>query len=642
MPISAARSGKYWKLRAEGVSIREAAIKAGISESTGNRLEKRRRVRNEVNPGDEAAGLTGPAARLYRTEEAKLPDPIHRDRLCAEARRALDDFGYFRLRYFGRVSTPWQEMAAYMLLGLLTSEEREYVVMNMPPGSGKTTLIHDLICWLICHTRGIRILMGSINSRKAEEMLMRVRRSLERMRPVLANTTAKAAGHAFDAEATLARDYGRFRPLNREHWTREAFIVMQDEDDMAIEDKEPTVSAYGVDSGFIGGRYDFSVWDDLVDAKKTRGVEQREQMEEWYTDYCETRLEPGGMHLLVGQRLSADDLYRYALDMTQPIFDEDGEQVEPEEVEDPEDRSDRKYKHIVFKAHYEDRCDPTKTHKKGAPSYPEGCLLDARRLSWHYLAPIQMNKSKNFRVVYQQEDLALDETLVLREWITGAGDFLGCLDNDRERWEIPGGMLARDCFVIATADPSPTQYWSIQCWLYHEPSKQRVLLDHLRTKMEAPEFLQFDEVGKGKYEGIMEDWKTISEKLGYPISTWIVERDQAQRWLLQYPHVRKCRILHGVDIIPRDTTTNRSDPDFGVRSLAQQYRYGRVRLPWKGESKLLSLKLIDEVTKWPHGRTEDCVMAQWFFEWNLDQVTVRQDDATAGDIPSWMRTASSW
>jgi hypothetical protein len=34
-------------------------------------------------------------------------------------------------------------------------------------------------------------------------------------------------------------------------------------DGVALDDKEATVSAWGKDSGFLGGRFDFVVWDDL-------------------------------------------------------------------------------------------------------------------------------------------------------------------------------------------------------------------------------------------------------------------------------------------------------------------------------------------------------------------------------------------
>ena len=46
---------------------------------------------------------------------ADLPPVIPIDRLCPEAQRALEDFDYFRIRYLGRVPSPWQVDAAYKI-----------------------------------------------------------------------------------------------------------------------------------------------------------------------------------------------------------------------------------------------------------------------------------------------------------------------------------------------------------------------------------------------------------------------------------------------------------------------------------------------------------------------------------------------
>ena len=465
MAVSPVQRKKYFEARQAGFSIASSAQKAKFSEATAYRVEKAAQTLQMKDVAD-GHGTT------YREQkiEAKLEGPKEYDRLCAEAKRALEDFGYFRERYFGRIATPWQEEAAYALVKLLESPEKEYVVMNMPPGSGKTTLLHDLTCWIICRNRSIRLLTGSATMTLAKRSLMRVRRSLERVIPEVADDNLKARGQALDAESTMALDYGRFKPLDKELWTSEAFVVMQPDGAGAISEKEPTLSAYGMDSAFIGGRFNGCFWDDLVDPRKVRSAEQRELLEDWYQDVAETRLEPGGMHALIGQRLAPDDLYRFSLDMVQPLENEDDEDELTEE-ELASLRRDKKYQHLLYKAHYEDKCDP-KFHKRNAPAYPEGCLLDPRRISWRDVSNLMSNRGERWAVVYQQEDLALDEVLVRNEWVYGHGSSPGCIDKDRDRWEIPKGIISSDCFVVATADPSPTNYWSIQCWLYHPASER--------------------------------------------------------------------------------------------------------------------------------------------------------------------------
>jgi hypothetical protein len=631
MAVTPVQRKKYFEARAAGFSIAESARKAKFSEATAYRVERAAQTLRADEGIDSSA-------RDYRERktEAKLQGPIAYDKLSDEAKLALEDFGYFRERYFGRVSTPWQEEAGMALVDLLESEQKEYVVMNMPPGSGKTTLLHDITCWVICRNRSTRLLTGSATMSLAKRNLMRVRRSLERVIPEQADEMLKARGQALDAITTMAHDFGRFKPLEKELWTNEAFIVMQPEEMGAISEKEPTLSAYGMDSGFIGGRFDGCFWDDLVDPRKVRSAEQREAMEDWYQDVAETRLEPAGMLALIGQRLAPDDLYRFALDMVQPL-DEEAEEAIDDMTEEEATllRRDKKYKHLKYRAHYEEKCNPD-NHKRSAAAYPEGCLLDPRRLGWRDISNLMSNRGERFAVVYQQEDLALDEVLVRNEWVYGHGNSPGCIDHERDRWEIPPGLNPADCIVVATADPSPTNYWSIQCWLYHKESEQRFLLDLIRAKMEAPQFLEYN-YNEGEFTGVMEDWQRLSISIGFPIQVWIVEQNAAQRFMLQYDHFKRWRQLRGVEIIPHNTTSNKSDSEYGVTTISQHWKFGRVRLMGKGEGKIRSMKLIDEVTRYPHGRTDDCVMAEWFFEWNLPNIYMPQTKSVQAWRPKWVK-----
>ena len=636
MAVSAIQRKKYFEARSAGLSIAEASRKARFSESTGHRVE---RAAQTLRISDDVDS----SARNYRElkTEAKLEGPKSYDKLSEDAQRALEDFGYFRQRYFGRISTPWQEEAGIALVALLESEEKEYVVMNMPPGSGKTTLLHDITCWIICRNRSIRLLTGSATMSLAKRNLMRVRRSLERVIPELADDALKARGLAVDAETTMALDFGRFKPLEKELWTNEAFIVMQPEENGAISEKEPTVSAYGMDSGFIGGRFDGCFWDDLVDPRKIRSADQREAMEDWYQDVAESRLEPAGMLALIGQRLAADDLYRFALDMEQPLEDEEellDEGMSEDEV--TKLRTSKKYKHLLYKAHYDELCDPSH-HKRTSDPYPVGCLLDPRRLPWREISNLMSNRGERFAVVYQQEDLDPSEVLVRHEWVFGQGDNPGCMDKDRDIWQIPKGISASECLMVATADPSPTNFWAIQCWLYHPESQQRFLIDLIRQKMEASKFLDYN-IHDGKYTGVMEEWQNLSESMGYPIQYWIVESNAAQRFMLQYDYVKQWRQMRSVEIIPHNTNgINKSDEALGVTVLQPHYRFGRVRLPGRGEGKVRSMKLIDEVTKYPNGsRTDDCVMAQWFLEWNIPNLYIPKSVSAPAWRPSWVKSST--
>mgnify|MGYP003336117934 FL=1 len=125
--------------------------------------------------------------------------------------------------------------------------------------------------------RAIRGMIGSATMGMAKKSTNRLRRTLERVQPELAPQHLLRRGAALDAVSTLANDYGRFKPLNREIWTADSFVVMQHEEFGSISEKEATWSAYGMDTTFIGNRVDFVIWDDLFDPRKStrRGQKRR-------------------------------------------------------------------------------------------------------------------------------------------------------------------------------------------------------------------------------------------------------------------------------------------------------------------------------------------------------------------------------
>ena len=101
--------------------------------------------------------------------------------------------------------------------------------------------------------------------------------------------------------------------------------------------------------------------------------------------------------------------------------------------------------------------------------------------------------------------------------------------------------------------------------------------------------------------------------------------------------------MRGVELIPHYThSRNKGDPKYGVQMLAPLYRLGRIRLAGKQRTNARphSLKLVNEVTKWnPEGtgtRTDDCVMAQWFVEHNLEKLYVPRAEPHRLWRPSWV------
>ena len=627
--LSPEQKTRYYAERREGASIRAAmaAKGVGISLSSAQKLEKnlkRKNAEEGINP------------RLLDAEN-KLPGPKTYKEMGLHARRAYDDFAYFQSYYLGRISQPWQVEAATKIQELLESPTKEYCVVNVAPGSGKTVLFtHDIPAWLTIRNRAIRGLIGSATQSLANRNVARLRRTLERPVLVAPDEALVRQGFAVEPRGVMAHDFGRFKPLERELWTRDAFIVMQ-MDATSITEKEPTWSAYGMDTGFIGGRYDFVIWDDLVDPRKLRSIEQKELLEQNWTDVAETRLEPAGLLVLQGQRLAADDLYRFALDMKGYDPQIEGEQDLEAPTVTSGSREGMKYHHVVFRAHYEDRCKP-ENHLKGAPSYPDGCLLSTWRLPWRELKPLIDRRDGRFEVIYQQEDTADSEVLVPKNWIYGDASHYGCLDETRDMLEVPKGLTGLHSYVAI--DPSPTQFWGMLWFLYHPQSEQRFVFNLENRKMDASDLLDFNYNDKVFY-GIMEEWQKLSCELGVPISHWIVEINAAQRFLLQHDYVRIWQGMRGVEIIPHSTARNKSDPEYGVWTIRHHYEFGRYRLPYKAntEGRAKTMRLVNELVRYPEGRTDDLVMANWFFEWQLPRIWTPARPSTPQSRPTWLANA---
>ena len=607
--VELAAWGRYFDARDAGIGVEKAAAKARISPTTAWRFERG----DQSSSGLEAASILG---------RHTVGGEIVTQPLTAEALAALEDFTTFRLRYFGRMSTPWQARAALDVLRAVESRDREFLVINCPPASGKSTLFtHDIPCWLIARDRSIRIQVGSRTERQARMYVGRIKKSLERDAPMRTDADSLTLGIAKDAIACVQDDFGSFKPEGRgDLWRAEGLVVRQ-LDGVALDDKEPTVSAWGMDSGFLGGRFDLIIWDDLVDRKNTRTADGKEAMREWYATEAETRLEPGGAFILQGQRIAHDDLYRTALDM-----------------KDLEDRP--KYRHIVYQAHDETRCQ--QVHDATAQAWPEGCLLDPYRIPWKMLETIQHNTPRVYSVQYQQEDGDLVGGLIEEEWIKGGVDSQGyhapgCLDKERDIGEVPPHLTMDRSWSFVTVDPSPTEWWGVIWWLYDPVTGNRYAIDIIRRKMNPEQFLSLD-LDSFEYSGLMVDLRTQSIALGIPISHVIVEVNAAQRWLLQQPHVQRWIDATGIHFLPHTTGINKNDPKYGVESTGDYFRQGRIRLPYvSGNARFKVATLVTEALRYPDSDTTDMVMSTWFMTLAVNNYyTPQQRGLYRREVPEWV------
>jgi hypothetical protein len=614
------------------MSIKDAAKIAGVHYNTAQKWDAKKKAAKAELEIAQLEGKTlrkkegGVQAEAWQKvmDVSDLPPVIPYDRLKPEAQRAMVDFDYFRRRYLGRVPSPWQVDAAYKIEQWLLSEEKEFLVLNCPPGAGKSTLFHDVAVWQIVKNRKIRVMIGSVSQALAKMYSRRIRETLERQFPIEPDPILVEKGLAIKAEACLAIDYGRFKPSSSGSlWRAEEFIVEQ-EDLGGLDNKEPTVSAYGIESEFIGHRADLCLFDDVASPENAKESAARDKLIERWDSMAEARVDPGGLLAVIGQRLGPLDLYAHCL--SKVTYEEFEDDYEGEDVTDitqvKEPLKKQKYHHLIYRAYYEDLDTGRDSRKNSSAAWPEGPLLDPQRLSWKDLSYVKHSNPTKFAIVYQQEDQAEGNYLIERVWATGGMGpdgvlYPGCIDNDRRPGYIPDN-LTPPIISIASVDPSPTMFWAIQWWLFQPETNLRYLVDVERVKLTAEQLLGYDTTSR-EYSGIMEQWQNRSWDYGYPISHWVVEVNAAQRFLLAHDFVRKWQALQQVMVVPHTTSRNKLDENLGVEALLPQlWRTGQVRLPTMREN-WKTLAFIDEMSSWTRDKKNgtDLVMAHWFAELHM-------------------------
>jgi hypothetical protein len=610
-----------------------AAAVVGISKASASRLVSGARQ----SPGTDAKRF-----------QLDLPAPKTWDQLSADAQEALRDINVFRELFFARRPQVWVRDGAMRIVEALDdTSRRTFIDMNVFPGAGKSTFGLDLGCWLMAgggfcdpaYGRALRLMYGSRVMATATHMTSRIRGFLELRRPFFDKERRQTATHV------LAKEYGRFKPGvaygEETLWAREQFTVAQLED-IDLYEKEPTVQAASRQSGFLGERVNLAWWDDLVHTTNCRTIEIANELDEWFEDEAETRVEPGGVLALVGQRLSPRDLHHKRLDKV---------------VTDPDGTERQLYVHIVYPAHHDKLCDAAAggEHRQwtGEHTFGAGCMTDIGRLSVSDWTNV---KSKaNYRLVYQEEDIDVDEALIQPEWWDGGVDLqgyaaAGSLDRDRAFGEHPPADVGR-LVNYATVDPSNENFWAIEWWAYQPESRFNYLIWGERKRMWAGGergLLDWNNEEQ-RFIGMMEEMQMSSvSPPAHPIRVWVIETNVAQRQLLRYDHFQRwLRRWPDVAVLTHQTQTNKWDPDWGVSILSTRYKTGHKRIPAKpgtGAHAAAFLRVMrQELTTFPGGETDDIVIADWMGETNLPRIlaaakkNVGQQLAADASLPPYLR-----
>lgn len=499
----------------------------------------------------------------------EIPDPKPTDALAPEVRGLLemtpDAFEGFFNRYSGRILAPIHKQ---WVKDALSSKR---VLINCPPRHAKSTIFSVWFpIWLVCMDRDVQILICS----QTERLAMKFSNEI-------------AAQLTYNLK--LIQDFGRFKPeMGDWPWRPGDGELMVEGRRREVKSGDMTIQIRGSGQQILGMEANWVIADDVVSRENARTPQQREAISEWFHGDVMSRLEPGGVAVVIGQRLHLYDLYGELAREKVPGTDQ------------------LRWLHINYPA---------------VLDWEEKKVLWPDRWPWAEIMEKYVDLgSSRFEAMYQQNPLPEGEALAQRRWIYGGGDAPGCLDLDRVVGQGAKGV-SRPVRVISL-DPSPTRYAGlIVAELDWDPQMfNATILEVRREKMQVRDMLSHVER--------CVDW--------YEPHYFVFEKNAAQRWLLQDPTMEALR--RRIQVIPHETGRNKGDPVLGIESLSVDFEFGRIRLPYgDAESKQMSELLIQEALTYPQGQTDDLLMALWFIKFNYSRLVPRglYMPSAMGGGPGW-------
>ncbi|MFC6825685.1 hypothetical protein [Halopelagius fulvigenes] len=158
------------------------------------------------------------------------------------------------------------------------------VARLLPRGHGKSEGVGVVFpAWALLTHPDIRVAIISKTANIAAERAGKVVDAVEHWAPHFGIDIANAAGHQL---TTAANDH-----------------------------KEPSISAYGLESQLTGKHFDVIIWDDIVDWENQRTKTQRRNVREYFRDYTknlgdpDSALKGGAVQAMIGTRKHPRDLY---------------------------------------------------------------------------------------------------------------------------------------------------------------------------------------------------------------------------------------------------------------------------------------------------------------------------------------------
>ena len=204
-----------------------------------------------------------------------------------------------------------------------------------------------------------------------------------------------------------------------------------------------------------------------------------------------------------------------------------------------------------------------------------------------------------FSTLYQQDPVPEGSALVTQEWINA------CKDWDRPARKGPRGTRDEQGYLpivrVLSVDPSPTKWNGIVVGdlLWHKDSFNFYVTEVIRMKAGVRELqAQIDQILQ-------------TQKPDY----FIFEESGFLAWFRDDPWF--VDLKNRVKFLPHHTGVNKNSQEYGVQSLASDFEFERISLPYQDDTgKRMTDMLANEALTYPSGETNDLLMALWFVKFN--------------------------
>lgn len=361
----------------------------------------------------------------------------------------------------------------------------------------------------------------------------------------------------------LKEVYGKIMPDNPTRWTAADIIV----DRSNAKLKDPTVSATSIGGSVLARRADIIISDDILDDSNTRTLEQRKKTEDWFWKVLLPVLEPTGRLVVVGTAWNVEDLYEKLLKSN-------------------EFSVRKKYKAIID----EDKKE----------------VMWKSRWSYETLMKLKgAMGSLAFNQAYQNEALSAEDAVFKSEWLQDAkrkGMQRTLINNlDYAKWDM-GKLVVTAGVDLAISQKKESDFTAM------------AVIGQTRDGVKIPLWLSREKLTPAQTKSHI---IALSER--YNPDLIIVENNAYQEALR-----RDLADTTSLPVKGYTTGGEKYDVDIGINSLAVEFENGKWILPYSSSDpytiQMIDV-LVDGLLRFPSGHTEDLVMALWFANTGLRQLT---------------------